>query len=55
MSPDLIDYEYAVCGSFCGDNVVNTLNEECDDTADAACPGPGALIQREKVIVVGAP
>jgi hypothetical protein len=28
-----------VRGGLCGDNVVNTLNEECDGTDDAACDG----------------
>ena len=36
--PDLIDYEYADPG-ICGDNVINTLDEECDGSSDAACPG----------------
>jgi len=41
---DLIDYEYAT-QLICGDNVLNSsknphnLEEECDDTADDACPG----------------
>ncbi len=39
VPPDLIDYEYAVRGGLCGDNVVNNLNEECDGTDDSACPG----------------
>jgi hypothetical protein len=36
---DLIDYEFATRGGVCGDNVVNSLDEECDGTDDAACPG----------------
>jgi hypothetical protein len=36
---DLIDFEYAVRGGLCGDNVVNNLNEECDGPDDSACPG----------------
>lgn len=36
---DLVDYEYAVRGGLCGDGVVNNLNEECDGSDDAACPG----------------
>ena len=39
VPPDVIDYEYAVRGGLCGDNVVNNLNEECDGTDDTACPG----------------
>ena len=36
--PDLIDYQFADPG-VCGDNIVNTLEEECDGTSDLACPG----------------
>jgi len=36
--PDLIDYEYATA-AICGDNIVDTLDEECDGTDDAACVG----------------
>lgn len=39
VPPDIIDYEYAVRGGLCGDNVVNNLNEECDGPDDSACPG----------------
>lgn len=39
VPPDAIDYEYAVRGGLCGDNVVNNLNEECDGPDDSACPG----------------
>lgn len=39
VPPDVIDYEYAVRGGLCGDNVVNNLNEECDGPDDSACPG----------------
>jgi hypothetical protein len=39
VPPDLIDYEYAVRGGLCGDNIVNNLNEECDGPDAAACPG----------------
>ncbi|MCC6764932.1 MAG: hypothetical protein IT293_09740 [Deltaproteobacteria bacterium] len=39
VPPDLIDYEYAVRGGLCGDNVVNNLNEECDGIDDSVCPG----------------
>lgn len=35
---DLVDYEYADPG-LCGDNQVNSLDEECDGTDDGACPG----------------
>jgi hypothetical protein len=35
---DLIDFEYAT-PSICGDGVVNDINEECDGTDDALCPG----------------
>ena len=36
---DLVDYEYAARGPACGDNVKNTLDEECDGIDDADCPG----------------
>jgi hypothetical protein len=39
VPPDLVDYEFATRGGLCGDNVVNSLNEECDGTDDSACPG----------------
>ncbi len=39
VPPDLIDYEYAVRGGMCGDEVVNNLDEECDGGDAAACPG----------------
>lgn len=39
VPPDLIDYEFVARGGLCGDNVINSLNEECDGTDDAACPG----------------
>jgi hypothetical protein len=35
---DLLDIEYAKPGR-CGDNRQNLPNEECDGTADTACPG----------------
>lgn len=41
-SVDLIDYEYTlpiVPATSCGDNAKNALDEECDGTDDAACPG----------------
>ena len=44
----LIDFEYAAKQPVCGDNVVNAFEEECDGTADGACPGncgaPGGLV-----------
>jgi hypothetical protein len=39
IPPDVIDYEYNVRGGLCGDNVVNSLDEECDGPDDSACPG----------------
>lgn len=35
---DLIDFEYAT-PAVCGDNIINSLDEECDGAADAACSG----------------
>lgn len=38
IASDLIDFEYAT-QAVCGDNILNSLDEECDGTEDAACVG----------------
>ncbi len=35
---NVVEYSYAAPG-FCGDDIVNRPDEECDGTDDAACPG----------------